>query len=35
MLTLEIFSNMMIEEFDLDVKKISLMIDKFVSAKFQ
>jgi hypothetical protein len=29
---MEIFSNMMIEEFDLDEEKISLMVDKFVSA---
>ena len=29
---MEIFSNMMIEEFDLNEEKISSMIDKFVSA---
>lgn len=29
---MEIFSNMMIEEFDLDEEKISAMIDKFISA---
>ena len=28
---MEIFSNMMIEEFDFDEEKITSMIDKFVS----